>query len=136
MPEPTTNYAAGFPDFIDELFLVFQQPEVSERDKVLALFHNAQEKKIYGRPTNYLQLAIHIMGLVAQTNYLVSREKADVLVHPRMDDFSPFDFDTSEQLIELGYETTMSLVPEIRKKWKQKSSRLHKFIQKFYLRQS
>jgi NTE family protein len=98
--------------------------------------HLAQEKKIYGRPRNYLQLAIHIMGLVAQTNYLISREKADVLVHPDMDDFSPFDFDTSQRLIDLGYETTKKLIPEIRMKWKQKSSRLHQFINKFYLRQS
>ncbi len=46
MAEPTTNYEAGYPDFIDELLLVFEQSQANDRDKVLARFHNAQEKKI------------------------------------------------------------------------------------------
>lgn len=98
--------------------------------------HLAQERGIYRRPRNYLQLAIHIMGLVAKTNYVVSREKADVLVHPHMDPFSPFDFDTSERMIDLGYETTKRLVPEILRKWKRKSSKVHQLLQKLSLRDS
>lgn len=96
--------------------------------------HLAQSRGIYSRPRNYLQLAIHIMGLVAKTNYVVSRENVDVLIHPDMDQYSPFDFDTAEELIDLGYEMTKAAIPEIRQKWKQQSSRLHKFVQKFYLR--
>jgi NTE family protein len=98
--------------------------------------HLAQSRGIYARPRNYIQLAIHIMGLVAKTNYLKSREEVDVLIHPDTDNFSPFDFDSAEGLINLGYETTKAAIPEIRQKWKQKSSKFHKFVQKFYLRQS
>lgn len=98
--------------------------------------HLAQDKGIYRRPRNYLQLAIHIMGLVAKTNYVISREKADVLIHPHMDPFSPFDFDTSEELIELGYQTTKDLIPKIQKRWKRKSSKVHQFLHKLSLRRA
>ncbi len=92
--------------------------------------HLAQEQGIYRRPRNYLQLSIHIMSLVAKTNYVVSMERADVLVHPYTDKYSPFDFDTSAQLIDLGYDTTKALIPEIKKKWKQKSSTLQRIIKR------
>jgi len=97
--------------------------------------HLAQERGIYRRPKNYLQLAIHIMGLVAKTNYVISRERADMLIHPQMDPFSPFDFDTSEKLIELGYETTKNLIPEIKRKWKRKSSKVHQILQRLTFRE-
>ncbi|MFQ5510516.1 MAG: patatin-like phospholipase family protein [Candidatus Krumholzibacteriia bacterium] len=99
-------------------------------DMFVIAVHLAQERGIYRRPRNYLQLSIHIMGLVAKTNYVVSMEQADVLIHPYTDQYSPFDFDTSEQLIDLGYDTTKALIPEIKKKWKQKSSRLQRIIKK------
>lgn len=97
--------------------------------------HLAQERGIYRRPRNYLQLAIHIMGLVAKTNYIISREKADILIHPQMDPFSPFDFDTSEKLVEIGYETAKALIPEIKRKWKRKSSKIHQILQRLSLRE-
>jgi NTE family protein len=86
------------------------------------------------RPRNYLQLAMHIMGLVAKTNYAVSRERADILIHPHMDRFNPFDFDTSGTLIDLGYRMTKDLMPEIRRGWRNKSSRWHKLMQKLPFR--
>jgi len=90
----------------------------------------ADERSIYRRPRNYLQLAMHVMGLIAKTNYRVSAPKADVLVHPNMENYSPFDFDTSEELIELGYNTTREMIPEIKDTWKQKSSRLRRMLHK------
>lgn len=98
--------------------------------------HLAHTRGIYRRPKNYLQLAMHIMGLVAKTNYVVSRERADLLIHPHMDDYSPFDFDTSQALIDLGYRMTKDLMPEIRRTWKNKSSRWHKLMQRLPFRQT
>ena len=92
--------------------------------------HLAHERGIYRRPRNYLQLSIHIMSLVSKINYVVSLEKADVLVHPYTDQYSPFDFDTSAQLIDLGYDTTKALIPEIKKKRKQKSSKLQRIFKR------
>ena len=89
---------------------------------------------MYRRPRNYLQLAIHITGLVAKTNYVISRERADVLIHPHMDTFSSFDFDNSEELIDVGYQTTQSLIPEIKRQWKRKSSKVHRILQRLSLR--
>jgi NTE family protein len=96
--------------------------------------HLASEKSMYRRPKNYLQLAIHIAGLVAKTNYIISREKADVLIHPNMEGFSSFDFDTSEELIEVGYDMTRDLIPEIRRQWKRKSSKVHRILQRLSIR--
>lgn len=95
----------------------------------------AQNKSIYRRPSNYIQLAIHIMGLIAKTNYVVSEKKADFVIHPDLDQYSAFDFDNAEEMIELGYETTKALIPEITRQWKQKSSRLHKLIHKISRKQ-
>ncbi len=104
-----------------------------ERMFVIAV-HLASEKSMYRRPKNYLQLAIHITGLVAKTNYIISREKADILIHPNMDGFGSFDFDTSEELIDIGYEMTKDLIPEIRRQWKRKSSKVHRILQRLSLR--
>lgn len=104
-------------------------------DMYVIASHLAHERAMYKRPRNYLQLAIHIMGLVAKINYQISREKADMLVHPAMDRFSPFDFDTSDKLIEIGYTTTKDLIPEIKRGWKRKSSRLHQILQRLALRE-
>jgi len=96
--------------------------------------HLAQKKSMYRRPRNYLQLAIHIMGLVSKTNYMISREKADFLIHPHMDTFSSFDFDNSQELIDVGYETTRRVIPEIKRQWKRKSSKVHRILQRLSLR--
>jgi NTE family protein len=106
-----------------------------ELDEMMVIgSHLAHTKGIYRRPRNYLQLAMHIMGLVAKTNYVISREHADVLIHPHMDDFSPFNFDTAQSMIDLGYRMTKDAMPEIRRIWKQKSSRWYKLTQRLSFR--
>ena len=104
---------------------------LEQGDMFVIASHLAHHKSMYGRPRNYLQLAIHITGLVAKTNYVHSIEKADVLIHPDMDEFSSFDFDSSERLIEVGYETTRERIPEIKEKWRHKSSTFRRLLNKF-----
>ena len=99
-------------------------------DMFVIAIHLAHDRSYHGRPRNYLQMAIHVMGLVSKTNYVVSEKKADVLVHPNMDRFSSFDFDSSEQMIELGYTFTKSKSPEIMHKWRRKSNRMRRLWKK------
>jgi NTE family protein len=85
---------------------------------------------IYGRPRNYLQLAMHLTGLVARTNYVESIKKADVVIHPNLDRFSPFDFEPSGDLVEAGYAAAKGMIPEIIKEWKRKSGKVYRFYKK------
>ncbi|UCG52189.1 MAG: patatin-like phospholipase family protein [Candidatus Latescibacterota bacterium] len=102
-----------------------------EKDEMFVIgVHLAHKVPMYGRPRNYLQLAIHITGLVARTNYVVSMRKADILIHPDMDDFSPFDFEPSERLVKAGYDATVRMIPDIVKAWKRKNSRLRRLLRR------
>ena len=105
---------------------------LKEIDEMFVIAINlAHGKGMYRRPKNYLQLAIHMMGLIAKTNYKASAERADILIHPHMDNYSPFDFDTSEQLVDLGYQQTKARIPEIVEQWKHRSSRFYRLLQRF-----
>jgi NTE family protein len=92
--------------------------------------HLAHKTPMYGRPRNYLQLAMHLTGLVARTNYVESIKKADMVIHPDMDRFSPFDFDPSDDLVEVGYAAAKKMIPRIAKEWKRKSGRIYRFLKK------
>jgi NTE family protein len=92
--------------------------------------HLAHKTPMYGRPRNYLQLAMHLTGLVAKTNYVDSIKKADIVIHPDMDQFSPFDFEPSDDLMDAGYEAAKKMIPEIVKEWKRKSGKLYRFFKR------
>ena len=97
-------------------------------DMFVIASHLAHKKSKYGKPRNYLQLAIHTMGLVAKTNYIVSTKKPDILIHPDMDQFGSFDFEQTERAIEEGYLATQAQIEDIKKEWRAKSSRFRRFI--------
>lgn len=92
--------------------------------------HLAHKTPMYGRPRNYLQLAMHLTGLVAKTNYVDSIKKADIVIHPDMDRFSPFDFEPSDDLMDAGYEAANKMIPAILKEWKRKSGKLYQFLKR------
>jgi NTE family protein len=92
--------------------------------------HLAHKTPMYGRPRNYLQLAMHLTGLVARTNYVDSIKKADIVVHPDMDRFSPFDFEPGDDLVNAGYEAMMKKLPAISKEWKRKSGKIYRFLKR------
>jgi NTE family protein len=84
--------------------------------------HLGPVNESYRRPHHILQLVIQVTGLMARKNYVVSKEVADFLVHPNLDRFGAFDFDNSDEMIELGYNTTKALIPELRRQLQNKSS--------------
>jgi len=68
----------------------------------------------YRRPHHILHLVMQITGLMARKNYVHSMKKADFLIHTNLDRFSSFDFNSSANIIELGYNTTKALVADLR----------------------
>lgn len=84
--------------------------------------HLGPVDEAYRRPHHILQLVIQITGLMARKNYVISKQKADILIHPNLDRFGSFDFDNSGRMIELGYDVTNALIPELRRRWEKKSS--------------
>jgi len=90
----------------------------------------AQRQPMYSRPNNYVQLALHMMGLMSKTNLVKSVARADVVIHPDTDSFSPFGFDDTQRLIDVGYRTTVGMMPEIKRAWKHKSNKLQRIIDK------
>ncbi len=98
--------------------------------------HLAHVVPMYGRPRNYLQLAMHLTGLVARTNYVESAKKADVLIHPDLDRFSPFDFDPSNELVEAGYVAAKKMIPRVIKEWKRRSGAVYRLFRRVVPRRS
>jgi len=54
-------------------------------------------------PRNILQLATLITDFIAQRNAAVSERLADFMIHPRLEEFSPFALNKASDLIEKGY---------------------------------
>jgi NTE family protein len=85
----------------------------------------------YRRPHHILQLVMQITGLMARKNYVISEKRADFIIHPNLDPFSSFDFDKSDRIIEIGYETAHRLIDDLRKEWRRQSGFLHQFLHRF-----
>jgi len=71
----------------------------------------------YEPPENLLQLIIQVTNMIAKQNVMDSMARADVVIHPNVDDYSSFDFRNTNELIELGYETARAQIPRIREVW-------------------
>ena len=69
----------------------------------------------YRRPHHLLHLVMQITGLMARKNYVKSLAKADFVIHPNLDHFSSFDFNNSDKIIQLGYNTTRGLIEDLKK---------------------
>jgi len=78
--------------------------------------HLAPIDPTYRRPHNILQLVVQITGLIARKNYPISEKLASFVIHPNVDAYSSFDFDHSEEMIEIGYDTTRRLLPALRER--------------------
>jgi len=77
--------------------------------------HLGPHNPAYRRPHHILHLVMQITGLMARKNYMLSIKKADCVIHPNLDGYSSFDFNNSNKIVELGYNTTKSLVGDLRK---------------------
>ncbi len=75
----------------------------------------------YEPPENLLQLIMQVTTMVAKQNVMDSMARADVIIHPDVDDFSSFDFRNTRELIEIGYETTRAQIPRIKAVWQRAS---------------
>lgn len=78
----------------------------------------------YQMPRNRLGLIIQFTSMVANQNVGRSVDKADYILHPEVDSYSPFDFSAAQDLIDLGYRFTLARVDDIRREWRRKSSLL------------
>jgi NTE family protein len=83
--------------------------------------HLARVSAQYEPPRHILQLVMQIMGLMARKNYEISAERADFLIHPDIDGYNAFDFDSSEELIDIACRLTRERIPELKMVWEKKS---------------
>jgi NTE family protein len=75
----------------------------------------------YNKPKHILQLFMQVNNLVAKQNMRRSVQYADYLIEPDLTEFSAFDFEKSENLIELLYDLTKSKIDEIQKAYDDKN---------------
>ncbi len=85
----------------------------------------------YRRPRHILQLVLQITGLMARKNYVVSEKRADFVIHPNLDPFSSFDFDSAERIIDIAYNTTMQVVDELKVELKKQEGFLRRSLRRF-----
>ncbi len=84
--------------------------------------HLAHTRDKYERPRHILQLVMQIIGLMARKNYLISSQRADFLIHPDIDGYSAYDFDNSDELVDVGYRLAKGLIPDLVSTWQKQSS--------------
>jgi predicted acylesterase/phospholipase RssA len=58
--------------------------------------------------------------LVNNSEYKSMNPKTDVLIHPKLEHFSAFDFKNHKELIRIGEERVRSMLPELQKKIKRR----------------
>lgn len=74
------------------------------------------------RPARHrLGVIIQFISMVARQNVGRSISRADYVIHPDVDDYSPFDFSAAGELIDLGYRFTKEHLEEIRREWRRRS---------------
>ena len=78
--------------------------------------HLAPIDPSYRRPQNIMQLVVQITGLIARKNFPISERLASFVIHPNVDAYSSFDFDHSEEMIEIGYDTARRALPALRER--------------------
>jgi predicted acylesterase/phospholipase RssA len=69
---------------------------------------------------------MQITGLMARKNYVNSLAKADFVIHPNLDHFSSFDFNNSDKMIQLGYNTTWALMDDLKRAIKHRNRFLNR----------
>ncbi len=74
-------------------------------------------RNAYQPPENLLQLIMQVTNMVAKQNVKDSIAYADAVIHPNLDDYNAFDFRNTQELIELGYETTRAQLPRLKQDW-------------------
>lgn len=75
----------------------------------------------YEAPSNILSYVLQVTNMVARQNLRQSLKVADYVIHPNIDRFGALDFGAAEELIELGYQTTLQQIPVIEHAWRRKS---------------
>lgn len=91
----------------------------------------APERERYQKPRHYLQLVMLLINMVARQNLGASLERADFVLHPPVERFSPFDFSRARALMDLGYESTRARITDIERAWRRKSSWRFRIRRKF-----
>ncbi len=80
----------------------------------------------YNKPKHILQLFMQVNNLVARQNMRRSVQYADFLIEPDLTEFSAFDFDNSEKLIELLYDLTKSKIEDIKTAYNDKNKLINR----------
>jgi NTE family protein len=73
-------------------------------------------------PRHLLGMIMRVIGVVALRNARYSAPLADVLIRPDMHEFSGFDLNRAEAMIEVGYEATRAQIPLLRELLEQQES--------------
>lgn len=94
--------------------------------------HLAPEKSIYRHPRHILQLIMQLTGIMAKRNYTKSLKKADFLIHPNLEGFSAFDFDSAASLVDIGYQVAEASLNDLEQKWARRSGFWSRFMRKVF----
>jgi len=75
----------------------------------------------YHRTRNMLHLIMQVTSMIAKQNINASLLQTDYLIHPRLDEYSAFDFSVAEELMEIGYVMARRNIDDIKRAWRRKS---------------
>lgn len=76
----------------------------------------------YHRPHHILHLVVQITGLMARKNLVDSIKCVDVIIHPNLDKFGSFDFDSADKMIQVGYDAARRALDTLHEVWERKGT--------------
>lgn len=77
--------------------------------------HLSGERDQFDRPSNLLQLIMQLTNLIALQNLRVSVNHADFIINPPLGEFSAFDFGPTDEMMEIGYQTARTRIPDLQR---------------------
>ena len=69
----------------------------------------------YKKTKNILDVIINTYGIFTRSQSSSVREKAEVLIEPHLENFTPSDFEKVDELMEEGYRAAEMMMPKIKK---------------------
>ncbi len=66
------------------------------------------------KPKHVLEVIMQVTAFVAQFNAGISEKEADFVVNPDLSRYHPFALHKASEMIEIGYETTVKAMPDLK----------------------
>ncbi len=67
------------------------------------------------KPKHIIEVILQVTAFVSQYNAAISEKAADFVIFPDLSPYNPFALNKASEMIDIGYETAVELMPELKR---------------------